>query len=261
VTLRPGCLIVVAPSFQLQVDWRQRILLGSGIESDGDGFFPRPDWRQPDAAELDLLARPPLSPPTRESLEKCLCLFQIPQHLYAAWWHLVETAPQPRPLSPERRGENPARVQGFDAFVAKVAEFLAFKELHVPEGALFELLLSAPGLRSIHQNDMPPGLTVSSRLWGGLNLGEESTSLVFINLPPADLLAEMRRHSPDPQSPETASEVGHRFLTMCADYPPVRLRLESGDGFRLPVGGLVVDFSTLDGTEPAVLLLIREANP
>ncbi|HKI35116.1 MAG TPA: hypothetical protein VKA46_24885 [Gemmataceae bacterium] len=256
MTLQPGCPLVVAPSFHLPIDWARRLQLAPGIERVGDGFSPRLDWRAPDEREQGLLA------PTGQASGGCLCLFQIPRHLFSAWWRLLEQA----------REAAPGRLEGFDRFVADVAGFLTFKDLPVPEGAAFDLLVSKPGLRSIRRNGAASGLTFNlaaetpypledetgrPRLWGGLNLGDEATSLLFVNLLATDLLAEVRRRQSDLFSPCTHGELAERFLTLCADYPPVRLRIEPGEGFRLPKGGLLVDGCTLDKSAPDVLLLIR----
>jgi hypothetical protein len=253
----------VAPRFYLPIDWRERLLLGAGIEREGEGFFPRSDWRSPDDRELSLLAPDPTLLPTHQDFADRLCLFQLPRHLTSGWRHLLERARTPME----------GRLDGFDAFVAHVAEFLTFKELPVPPGAAFDLLLSTPGLRSLQRSGVPPGLTFSlaalapypvedatrwPRLWGGVNLGDESTSLLFINLPASDLLAELRRRYPDPFAPHTLGELADRFLTLCPDYPPVRLRIEPGEGYRLPTAGILVDGCTLDKTEPDVLLLVRQ---
>jgi hypothetical protein len=191
-----------------------------------------------------------------------VCLFQLPRHLTSAWWRLLERAGAP--------GEG--RLEGFDAFVSDVAEFLAFKDLPVPGGAAFDLLVSTPGLRSVHRSGVAHGLTFSlaaetpypvedatrwPRLWGAINLGDESTSLLFVNLAASDLLAELRRRHPEPFVPGTLHELADRFLTLCPDYPPVRLRIEPGEGFRLSTAGILVDGCTLDKTEPDVLLLVR----
>jgi hypothetical protein len=254
VILQRGCSVVVAPSFYLRIDWPRRLLLAAGVEREGAAFFPRSNWRPPDDREVDLL--------TRQGLADCLSLFQLPRHLFTAWGRLLERAGV--------SGEG--RLEGFDAFVADVAEFLAFKDLPVPEGAAFDLLVSTPGLRSLPRKGMAPGLTFSlaahapypvegatrwPRLWGGVNLGEESTSLLFINLLAAELLAELRRRYPDPFAPSTLAELADRFLTLCPDYPPVRLRIEPGEGFRLPAAAILVDGCTLDKTEPDLLLQIR----
>jgi hypothetical protein len=266
VTLRPGCRLVVAPAFHLPVDWAGRLLLGAGVEREGDGFFPRPGWRAPDDGELALLVADRSLALTRENLRDCLCLFRLPRHLQSSWWRLLEAA--------EAAGK--AHLDGFDAFVVAVAEFLAFTQLAVPEGATFDLLVGKPGRRSLQRQGQPPGLTFNlaaatplpmpdeagpSRPWGGINLGEEATSLLFINLPARDLLAELRRCRPDAASPGTLGELAEQFFTLCPGYPPVRVRIEPGEGFRLPAGGLLVDGCTLDKQNPDVLLLVHHQGP
>src|SRR6516165_7737357 len=111
MTLRPGCRVIVAPSFHLPVS----------------------------------------GPAPGQSLPDCLSLFQVPRHLLAAWGRLLERA--------ERTGA--ARLDGFDGFVADIAAFLAFKDLPVPEGAVFDLRVSAPGLRSVPRAGAPAGLAFS----------------------------------------------------------------------------------------------------
>jgi len=221
----------------MPVDWAQRILLGTGIEREGEGFFFRPGWRSPDDRERDLLVPDPSHPSARGQLQDYLCLFQLPQHLLLAWLRLLERAQQ----------AGLSRLEGFDAFVVDVARFLTFKELPAPQGAIFDLLVSQPGLRSIGW----------PRLWGAINLGDEATSLLFVNLTAQDLVAELRQRDPDLSLPATRGELAERFLKLCPDYPLVRLRIEPGEGFRLPAGGLIVAGCTLDKNEPDVLLLVR----
>jgi hypothetical protein len=200
-------------------------------------------------------------PLRRQSLQDCLCLFQLPQHLRSAWWRLLEQA--------EKTGH--AHLEGFDAFVTEVARFLAFKDVPIPEGAAFDLLVSKPGLRSLPLGGETRGLacnlaeatalpvtdeTTCPRLWGGINLGDEPTALLFINLVVRDLLAGVTTHQ-QPFSPGTVGTLAERFLAVHPDYPVVRLEIAPGEGFRFPNTGLLVDACTLDKHEPDVLLLVR----
>jgi len=57
-------------------------------------------------------------------------------------------------------------------------------------------------------------------------------------------------------SPATVGELAGRFLSCCSDYPPVRLILEPGEGYRLPHAGLILGGHAGDKQEPDVLLLI-----
>jgi hypothetical protein len=248
VTLQPGCPLVVAPAFHLPTDWAGRLLLGAGV--------PR-EWRQPDEQERSLLVHDPSTPLTRERLLDALCLFQLPKHLQSAWWRLLE-----------RAGDTGAPLEGFDDFVVEVARFLAFKELPAPEGAVFDLLVSRPGLSAVGGEGLPFNLPVETplppreepprpRTWGGINLGDEPTWLVFVNRPARDLMTELGRSRADLPPPATLGELAERFFNLCPDYPLVRLRIDPGEGFRLPAGGLLVAGCTLDKQEPDVMLLIR----
>src|SRR5262249_34833165 len=113
------------------------------------------------------------------------------------------------------------RLPGLEAFVSQVAEFLVFKELPVPKGARCDVVVSKPGRQFVPWSPMA---------WGGINLGDEQTSVVLIN--------PSRRQG-----------------------DAVRLTLGPGEGCRLPRGGLIVIGYPGDRQEPDVLLLIsRESS-
>jgi hypothetical protein len=248
MTLQPGCRFVVAPHFHLPADWPRRLLIGAGVEEADGGFFPLPSWRPPTTDELSVLVRASDGPTPPEELEACVCLFQLPGHLRSEWWSLLGQAAG-------MLGEG--SLPGFETFVGQVGEFLAFKGLPVPEGARCDVVVSSPGQRLVHwgpETPWPGG--EGPRLWGGINLGDEETSVVLINLPCRQLEAELRRRAPDQPSPATVGELAGRFLRACADYPPVRLLLGPGEGCRLPQDGLILAGYLGSKQEPDVLLLI-----
>jgi hypothetical protein len=202
-----------------------------------------------------------------EELESCVGLFQLPEHLRSEWWKLLEQAAE---------ALEDGRLPGFETFVRQVVEFLAFKDLPVPEGACCEVVVSNPGQRSVHggpETNRPVGLRChlapwplaegprGPRLWGGINLGDEETSVVLINLPCRQLTAELHRRFPDQPSPAAVGELVGCFLRSCSDYPPVRLILGPGEGYRLPRGGLILDGYVGDKHEPDVLLLLSHERP
>jgi hypothetical protein len=209
--LLPGFRLVVAPHFHLAIDWPGRLALGARVEPTAQGPVARPPWRPAGADELAVLLLDPTGPTARAELPGCLCLLVLPAHLRAAFWDLLARAPEP--------GAVPA--EGFDAFAAQTAQFLAFKELPVPAGAVFDLVVTRPG---------PAIRLTAAPLWGLINLGEDAASVVFLNVPAGAMPA--------------------------ADYPPVRLQLGPGEGVRVPAGILLgTDGSERD--QPDVWLLIR----
>jgi hypothetical protein len=267
MNLQPGCRFVVAPHFHLPAEWPRRLSVGAGMEEvDGD-FFPHPSWRPPTTDELAVLLRTSAEPASPEELDACVCLFQLPRHLQSAWWHLLEHAAG-------ALGEG--RLPGFDAFVSQLVEFLGFKELPVPEGARCDAVVSQPRerfackgaqgnrpvglLRALAQGAPRPGAEGSGcqRLWGGINLGDEQTSVVLLNLPTRQMEVDLRRRFPDQLSPASPSELVEPFLRCCPDYPMVRLILGPGEGYRLPQGGLVLAAHLAEGQQPNVLLLISQ---
>jgi hypothetical protein len=267
MTLQPGCRFVVAPHFHLTADWSRRLLVGAGVQEDGGGFFPLPSWRPPTGGELLLLVGDSAEPAPAGELENCVCLFQLPGHLRSAWWDLLDQAAE---------ALADCRFPGFESIVAQIVDFLAFKNLHVPEGARCDLMVSLPGQRSVPWGPEPErrvglrsNLAASvpredaqqlcwPRLWGGINLGDEETSLVLMNLSWPQLDAELCRRFPNQRSPLTVGEVAGQFLRSCSDYPPMRLIVGPGEGFRLPRTGVIVDTYLRDKQQPDVLFLISQ---
>jgi hypothetical protein len=160
--------------------------------------------------------------------------------------------------------------------VSQVVDFLAFKSLTVPEGARCDVVVSNPGQQFVTwgpEANHPMGLRCNlaaeapwpevdgvrwPRLWGGINLGDEETSIVMMNLPCRQLDAELQRRFPGQPSPAAVGELVRQFLRFCADYPTVRLLLRPGEGYRLPRGGLILDAYLDKKQELDVLLMIYE---
>ena len=276
MNLLPGYRFAVAPKFHLNADWSSRLALSAGLEESDGKFFPHGSWRAPTPEELALLvAREPsaTSPgalpllddpaPVRAGASADhICLFQRPEHLREAWWNLVGES-----------ADSGAPMKGFDAFAARVGDFLTFKGLG-GAAAQMEALVTAPGARSIRVDsatgaprglgptiapwsEWPLGASAVPRLRAVVNLGDEALGVVVINLALPDLASELARRAPtDP--PATVGELVAQFGAKCPDYPPVRLQLGPGEGCRLPTEGLILDGDATDNEEPAVTLLISE---
>src|SRR5262249_33072609 len=198
MVLQSDCRFAVAPHFHLGADWPQRLLVGAGLEEVDDCFFPAHSWRAPTTDELPLLLRASDGPARSEELEACVSLFQLPGHLRSEWWQLLAQAAAVL-------GDEP--LPGFDAFMDRVGEFLAFKRLPLPAYARCEVVVSDPGRRSASAGALRCNLAPWApwpfaeedawpRLWGGINLGDEDTSVVLVNLSCQELEAELRRRFP-----------------------------------------------------------------
>jgi hypothetical protein len=265
-TFAPGYRFVIAPHFHLPADWSRRLLIGQGWEELDGCFFPCPSWRPPTAEELSILLRDPAEPITSEELATAICLFQLPEHLRSDWWKLLEH-------SSNVLGEGP--LPGFDTFVSRIVEFLAFKDFPVPEGAHCTVVVSQPGQRSVYggpevngraglRGNLAPGAPWPledeaqwPRLWGGINLGDEATSVVMAPWPLQLWHEALPR--PSPYLPATTTgELVTRLLRRGFSGFTVRLHLGPGEGYRLPRGGIILDGSTEDKQEPDMLLLISQ---
>lgn len=272
MTLLPGCRLVVAPRFHLAADWPARLSVGSGVDDVGGKFFPRGPWRAPTPGELAALVHSPDVPGVLPMVgdavdpggvpDDAVWLFQIPEHLRLAWWELLDAA-----------AETGGPLDGFDAYAAKVGDFLAFKRLSGVAAVRMEAIVTAVGERSIRRDPdtgKPSGLGPTVAPWAGLppgsgvprlrtvvNLGDEPSAIVFINLSLPGLAEELVRRTSG-VVPATVGDLVCGFLRTCPDYPPVRVRLAAGEGCRLPPGGLILDGDPTGKEEPDVLLLISE---
>jgi hypothetical protein len=234
--------------------------VGTGV-SEADGrFFPRGPWRPLTADEISLLIAAP------EEDAESGCLFQIPAHLRAAWWELLDRSVE----------AGDAALPGFEDYTRQVAEFLRFKHMDVPPSLQMEAMVTAAGrcsMRSDPETGAPAGLgpslapwaacalpegSVLPRLWAVVNLGDEDTQLVLIAAPIQTLAADVALRHPGQPLATTVGELVDRFLREFPDCPPIRLRLGPGEGFRLLAGGLILDADATDKQEPDVLLLISE---
>jgi hypothetical protein len=259
--------LAVALRFHLAPDWAARLAVGTGVcEADGR-FFPRGPWRPLTTDEMALLVSGPEH--ALETDAEAGCLFQIPGHLRAAWWELLDRSVEAKD----------AALPGFEDFTGRVAAFLRFKHMEVPLSLQMEALVTVAGrcsMRSDRETGAPAGLGSSlapwaggapteggvlPRLWAVVNLGDEDTRLILIAVPIQGLAATLASRHPGQPPPPTVGELVGSFLREFPDCPPVRLRLGPGEGFRLPSGGLILDADATDRHEPDVLLLISEMVP
>jgi hypothetical protein len=239
-------------------------MVGAGVSEIDGRFFARGPWRPLTADEIGLLISGPESGPEKDA--ETGCLFQLPGHLRAAWWELLD-----------RSFEAPgAALPGFEGFTRQVAEFLRFKHMEVPPSLQMEAVVTAAGrcsMRSDRQTGDPAGLGPSlppwaacaplegawlPRLWAVVNLGDEDTLLVLIAQAIRALAAKLALEPLGQPLPATVGELVAWFLREFPDCPPIRLRLGPGEGIRLPPDGLILDADATDKQEPDILLLISE---
>ncbi len=125
--------VAVAPNFHLPDAPAGRLLV-----ADGAG------WRPPSAGELPTMVLPGA---TLDPLSGSVLLFALPGHLRSSVWGMLE------------HGDAGG---AFNAFASEVGQFLTFKQLPPPEGAVFELVLHGVG-----------GKVESRGLWAVVNLGDD----------------------------------------------------------------------------------------
>jgi hypothetical protein len=272
--LQAGFSLVTAPRFHPRRPWADRLRLNDGIEREGTHVHPRPDWRPPTADELALLVQEhpgresssqpisargnPETARSRDHRESCLDpreagLLAIPTRLREAWWAGAECG--------ATLTEQDASYQ---RFVTAVLEFLRFKRLPLPARCEADVMASRPDLRG---NRLDPrtgelnGLGFSApgplRTVGVINLGDEATHVVLLNLPARVMRALLAREgAPDAWS-LVPSELAARFFEARPAYPLTRVRLDPGEGVWFPRADVVHDGWVGDKRDVDVVLSIR----
>jgi hypothetical protein len=257
--LEPGFVLTVAPRFRPPGAWPDRLRVNSGVEHRDGRFFPRADWRLPAPEELALLTDDG-APGVADGFRRdALSLFHVPEHLRRRWWDLAV-----------RQG-NPAAIdaEAIQAYLRDVVAFCRFKGLPLLPSCAFDVVVTAPGRASTRVDvaagclaglgfDPPPEGT-GPRPLGAVNLGDEVTSLVLLNLPAARLQDRLGAAEGAVGACRTLGELAQRFLASFPVYPLVRVLLQPGDGYWLPAGSAVTDGYTVDKQEPDVLLVVRQA--
>jgi hypothetical protein len=238
--LRGGIRIVEGERFAWPRALSERLSLNSGVCFEGENVYPRTDWRTPGSDELALL--------TGGNADACdqLVLIRLSERLVERWWELAASHPESSVLA----------AGAFDVYAGEVMEFLSFKQVEFPSVCRFEARITAPGLPSIHQT--VGGLTAlqpAGRLVGGINLSDEESALVILNL------TETQLSDLVPTLPASASlsEKARVFLTHCSDYPQTRISLAPGEGFWLPSTSVIVDGDNRGREQIDVQLVIRAA--
>ena len=121
-------------------------------------------------------------------------------------------------------------------------------------GGLSGLGFAAPG---------PPA--VARHTLGTINLGDEATHLVLLNLP-SELMRALLARDDEPGVRSLApSELAARFFDTYPGYPRTRLRLDPGEGLWFPSADIIYDGWVGAKRDVDVVLTIRgeaeEASP
>jgi hypothetical protein len=258
VSLESGCRITTAPRFSLERAWAwsERLRINSGVRQDAGRFFPKPDWRPATEAEVAALVVEPHRL-QGEFPREDLCLFAITEHLRSRFWSLAE----------RDEGGSGDRVDWFPRFASELAEFARFKGLPVSPSYALDLKISRAGQPSTRLDDAGRELRLGGlgfddsdsdrRCFGGINLGDEATGLVFLNLTP-DRIRERLAGSDVPEASSFGRfDLARRFFELFSSYPIVRITLRPGEGYWLPQHGLACDGDTSDVKRVDVRLEIR----
>lgn len=265
-----GLRIAIAHRFQVPGPWPGRLWVNTGVDAVAGGFFPRPDWRRALDGEVAILTRGDAglvdagsAVSSGEGVEaEEMLLFALPDRLRLSWWEQAEDGPT----------SAGAASAGFVEFARKVDEFLRFKGLPLPPSCLYEVVATAPGQDSTRldaargglaglagppdlpaQGDSLPGSAV-----GGINLGDEDTWLVFLNVPAAaiDDLIRARAAGDRPGGRGAPQASAREFLAAFPTYPLVRLLLHPGEGYLLPAACVASDGNTRGKRDLDVVLRI-----
>ena len=267
--LETGYRFCIAPRFANGLAWDERLQVNGGVTRADTGLLPDPTWHPASDSERTLLVASELSP---DAWPQHVCLFAIPEHLLAKWWELA--AGQVETL--------PTGLDGMAPFARAVADFAQFKGVPLPQQCSFEVTATAPaGLPTTTNADgiaapsagplFPSSRTVfplsrtaeliaaKSPVVGGVNLGDERTTLLFLNLHRSRMaeLLNGKRHGSQAVG-VTAGDLVDLFLAHFPDYPLVRLVLDPGEGVWLPDANVIYDDDCSGKQDLDVWLILKD---
>ena len=250
---------VVAPRFATVPGWAGRLERNGGVELDRARVRPRDDWKPLTAAELEPLVgsdggRDAMLAPTD------LGLMQLPERLRSAWWDEAE-----------RSGEALTPGPGDERLLSELVEFFRFKRLPLPEHVSLEVVVSVPGMSSTRTDaaGLLEGLGFGDRVatreqparqaLGIVNLGDEASFIVLLELPPATLVARLEAAGERAARALAPRALVARYFAEFSQQPCLRLRLAPGEGLWLSPFGVVHDGSTQGKRDLDVVLRVGHA--
>jgi hypothetical protein len=235
--LEPGYRLRVAPRFHSPTPWADRVCLGATAWQDGRPL-PETAWRPATGAELSVLLAEDAA-----GAEQDFSVFTVPDRLRALWWELAGSSDTP----------------DIEPLARAVAEFAHFKGLPLPGRCVCDVVLTPPGQALIGAG----GTAAGSEPAAGINLGDERTAVVLLNLPPSRLreLLDIRSRDEGSGEPLSGWPLARRFLSEFPTYPLLRLSLEPGEGVWVPPGGEIWHGHTAGKQEIDVWFVIRRARP
>jgi hypothetical protein len=238
VPLEDGCRIATAPRFSIEPAWAwsKRLRINSGVREDDGRFFPNPDWRPATDAELAVLVEGPHRLQHEFPIQD-LCLFAITEHLRSRFWSLAQGG-----LGGSAEGDD-----WFPRFARELAEFARFKGLPLSPSCTFDLKVSQAGQPSTRIDAAAgdarlAGLDLDRpdsgpRPLGGINLGDEPTGLVILNLGPASIRERLAATEPPEASLATPRDLARPRAAILGPLSLASNRtghLETGRGLLAP---------------------------
>ena len=211
--LESGIRISVVPHFRPTLLTRAELYLNSGSQRWQSCFKARHDWRPPTEQEQRMLTTAEGEAP--ESQFDRIELLEIPGHLHKEW----------RPIARKLATDTDSPSEEYERFVAALASFFRFKKVHV-ENCSFTVMAAEPthqsGFTRLGDADsLKIGAVEESPLLV-VNLGDEPTALVILNLP-IRRIRELVASRHVPESPPNC--ITQQFLELFPEYPLVRLVL------------------------------------
>lgn len=147
---------------------------------------------------------------------------------------------------------------------------MRFKRVPLPGACRFDAIASRPDQPSTRLDSVtgePAGLGFNiipsteseptSRVSGVINLGDEATRVVLLNLTPQAMGALLARQGWADDAAVVSTELLVRFFAAAPTYPLVGIRLDPGDGLWLPDCGVVYDGDTRGKQDIDIVLTIR----
>lgn len=274
IPLLKDVLLVIHATLQGTWNVGDRLALNSGTICETTAFpqvrcfVPKHDWRPLDVEEMSFFVAPAAC--SSPSLTESLLVFALPYALQERFWDLdVEQLFGGVPTTS-------SDINGtYRMFLADVINSMINDLGFTISGpCTCTVAVNKPGLASTrlhHEKQIYTGLQIdqvepvsphdtgSSQSLAYINLGDESSTLVVINLTIKRILELLG--SPGTIATDDMLSYGvalaHLFLSTFPDYPVLKLMLMPGEGLIIPARRIIHDGSTLGKVEPDILLKMQ----
>jgi hypothetical protein len=255
----PGVRSELTPGIRLIGLARDRILVSAGTLSPAEAHLdaakfkpvarvPRPDWRPPTSAEMEILTAPGAATSDREFV----AVVRPDDSVIDPLRELAAKALDPRYSGPDKIDR-----AAVDRGAAALGCMFAHKG-HAMQN--LGIVIKAPGLATVTVDEADGDRLIGLHLdnWSrhsledrasapnriSVNLGSDVRRLLFVNLRLSAIVARLTAAGESVDKDAGPTEVGRRFMVRFPNYPVIAIEIAPGNAYIAPTEDIIHDAST-----------------